>query len=588
LQPASLAIGKLGLRDFKSQAQHLLVKHVLQHNESICGVLPTGAGKTLAIYVALTEEDEKLSIAIYPLRSVYDDMVRRLKDLCNTHASLKNTWKCWTPGIALSELLPATRLLLVSAETLKDPTFLQQLQANSSKIKRIIFDEAPVFVESDYRLGLSSIPVILRSQVSCPFVLLTATLQPAKERILCERFVSPGMRVIRAPTIRPEIVHQVKKLSKAFIQAQDVASHVDIMNGSLTIVFVKSIQELKSISKGLQEMNNLRDLVVIYHGGLNNAERLSAAQQWSSGLKPLMVATTAFAFGVHDDKCRRVIHVDAPFDIETYVQACGRSGRDGKSANSLILLGNRPAKMASDVEFFIDSDRCRLATLSSLLDTSDLQWSGTCGRCDTCAAKGRSQEPISETWRREACSTYTTLPATTLTAQKIYASKIISKTKLFIGKLLKMCENNTCFTCFVFSKGQIVQKHELLKCPHWIGRCFRCGSRSCGRKSCQHHAVLVDKLKKSNLCVTCSLPPQVYGTRIHVEQGSMGKYCKYRDSLLPVMVLMWNCRDTRNTIEAHTSRTFSTLNEYIAWALDDSYGLSRFTQFLLEYIIFKS
>jgi superfamily II DNA helicase RecQ len=364
----------------------------------------------------------------------------------------------------------------------------------------------------------------------------------------------------------------------------NVSKYVQISGTSLTIVFVRSVNELKSYKAGLENLPELTGRIEIYHGGLNSQQRLIAASSWSSGRKPLMIATTAFSHGVHDDKCRRVIHVGMPFDIDTYVQAAGRSGRDGAESKSVILLDNRPSNMRSDFQAFLKTDRCRLAALSSLLDTSDLQWHGTCGRCDKCLAKGSVAQMISPEWRRETCSQYCSNCDIELSEQQKQARQFISRTKSAISKLLSLCKQKTCFTCYALTNGRDKKIHAIEKCPHWRGRCFRCGSKGCSRKSCDKSRYILDKLTQANLCITCSLPPRMFDSPVHAEQGSMGKSCSYRDTVLPLMLLMWQDQSSLRRIQAHASQSFATFDAYISWALEDVGGVSRFRHFLVGHL----
>ena len=559
---------------------------MLKGEKSIAGILPTGAGKTMAIFVALTEDDPKITIALYPLRSVYDDAIKRLRELSVTFPNFRNAWRCWEKGLPLGELVPQTKLILVTAEMAEDSNFVEQLRRNKSLLKRIIFDEAPVFLSSPYRSGLSALPIMVRASVDCPFILLTATLQPAHESRISEGFISPGLHIIRGPTIRPEIIHQVIKLPSRNVSVRDIASYVDTRTNSLTIVFVRSLGKMRDVAKGLESLAATRGLVATYHGGLDPQQRVMAASLWSSGEKPLMVATTAFALGVHDNKCRRIIHVGMPFDVDTYVQATGRSGRSGEESNSIILLDNKPSTIKCDFDRFLETDSCRLAVLSSILDTPGVQWRATCGRCDVCVAKGSRQSEISLEWIRSTSVTYPIHPEEDLplTRQKIHASRFLSQTKSGIGKLLAHCRERFCFSCFVISRGREKKAHEMSRCPKWWGRCFRCGSKGCNRKACNMHETIIQKLETSNVCFTCSLPPKIHETAIHNDQSSMGKRCKYKDTILPLMLLMWHDQRCLGFIQNFSSRTFFTQDEYISWALEETRGIGQFISFLLRHL----
>ena len=51
----------------------------------------------------------------------------------------------------------------------------------------------------------------------------------------------------------------------------------------------------------------------------------------------VLIATVAFGMGVDCSDIRKIIHFGPPSNVETYLQATGRAGRDGEQAYSLLL-----------------------------------------------------------------------------------------------------------------------------------------------------------------------------------------------------------------------------------------------------------
>ena len=586
---AMRAIQRLGYSSFRSSAQHSLVSHILHGESSIAGILPTGGGKTLTILVAVAEEIPGITLVIYPLRSVYDDAIFRLNDFTQQNPRYRAAWGTYQPNVPIQTLAAQKRVLLLTAEEARDATFLSLLKSAPMLVKRVIFEEAPVFVTSHFRLGISSLPMLLRSYLTCPFVLLTGTVKVDDEQRLRDDFYSPGLIFVRGPTVRPEIQHIVVRLPGRNVSAHDVVKYIEFKANENTIVFVRSMKKLEEIATGLEAHSKTRALVVRYYGSLPNDEREEAARSWKQGKTPIMVATTAFGFGIHDMKCHTTIHVDGAFDVESYVQGAGRGGRDGKASKSIVLLSLKSVQETSDISRLFASKRCRMAAISSLLDPEDLCWTGCCGKCDWCIETRQPGQIVSEEWRSQSLQISNPLETSTLTHERSQASFAIAHIKRDAKRLIKACEKKICFSCLVMSRGQKKPSHSLTACPHWKRRCFRCGSDNCGRSfgstrtSCPDYATISEILKAYNVCVTCALPPYILDEAIHNGQTSMGRGCRFRDSVLPTMLLLWHCREGREALNRFNSERPVTLEAYLSWALDATKGIGNFLRFLSQY-----
>jgi ATP-dependent DNA helicase RecQ len=73
------------------------------------------------------------------------------------------------------------------------------------------------------------------------------------------------------------------------------------------------------------------------HESIKDCIILKAFVQPSSPLR-IVIATIAFGMGIDTPDIQYVVHWGPPVDVEQYVQATGRAGRDGKTSHAIMLF----------------------------------------------------------------------------------------------------------------------------------------------------------------------------------------------------------------------------------------------------------
>jgi superfamily II DNA/RNA helicase len=74
------------------------------------------------------------------------------------------------------------------------------------------------------------------------------------------------------------------------------------------------------------------------HGGLPQAARRRALEEFTDARSPVLVATDVAARGIHVDDVSLVLHYDPPTDSKTYLHRSGRTARAGAAGVVVSLL----------------------------------------------------------------------------------------------------------------------------------------------------------------------------------------------------------------------------------------------------------
>jgi ATP-dependent DNA helicase RecQ len=134
------------------------------------------------------------------------------------------------------------------------------------------------------------------------------------------------------------------------------------------LVYVRTRRDSENLAEWLREKGYK---TASYHAGLGAEKRRAVEASWLSGKIPFVVCTCAFGMGINKPDVRWVVHFHSPHLLSEYVQEIGRAGRDGKSAEALMLISEPTGWLDPEdkqrQKFFEDQMRSQQQTAQQLI-----------------------------------------------------------------------------------------------------------------------------------------------------------------------------------------------------------------------------
>lgn len=312
----------------------------LLRNEDVIGIMPTGAGKSICFQIpALCKAG--LTIVFSPLISLMKDQVDGLL-VQNIPAALINSTLTQAEfNKTMYEVRSAKiKLLYIAPERLGSNFFCNVLRA--LPIAQVVVDEAHCISEwgHDFRPSYRLIGEWLNSLPKRPIVgAFTATatkyvendikklLGLDKANVYVTGFDRPNLSfsVIRTPKRMDYVVHYVRQHANE--------------NG---IIYCAT---RKDVDRVYENLTRAGIKVGHYHGGLSDEVRREMQNAYADDKLQVMVATNAFGMGIDKSNVRYVLHYQMPRNMESYYQEAGRAGRDGASAECILLYSGQDVQV---------------------------------------------------------------------------------------------------------------------------------------------------------------------------------------------------------------------------------------------------
>ena len=172
-----------------------------------------------------------------------------------------------------------------------------------------------------------------RNLVALKWPPFTATATPEVRRDILVQLGLQEPKEFVAGFARPNLrlsVHRVENENAKYVRLKAL-----VAEQKTGIVYCATRKRVEAVHANLLGMGIK---AIAYHGGLNEAERDLAQDQFMSRKHDVAVATNAFGMGIDRSDIRFVAHFEVPGSLEAYYQEAGRAGRGWRTGGLRVVF----------------------------------------------------------------------------------------------------------------------------------------------------------------------------------------------------------------------------------------------------------
>jgi ATP-dependent DNA helicase RecQ len=399
--PASELLGALrrywGYDSFRPM-QERIVRSLLGGQDA-CVVMPTGGGKSLCYQLPAALLADRTVVVVSPLIALMQDQVAQLGQMGISAALLNSTLTATEQSVILREAVADRyRLLYLSPERLARADTIEWLQR--VPVSLFAIDEAHCISEwgHEFRPEYRQLSSLRKHFPDRPIAAFTASATRQVRHDIIEQLALRTPHKYIASFHRANLRYVVRQCD-AGSQSELLVRALRTYSGSNVIVYSPTIARVEETVAFLAAQG-IR--AIGYHGKMDSATRRRNQEKWMSDEVPVLVGTVAFGLGINKAAVRAVIHLSLPKSIEQYYQEAGRAGRDGLSADCVLLWQKKDAGLLAHfieqlgdskeherawqryhiIRDFVDSRKCRHRQICLHFGETP-KWT-SCGACDVC------------------------------------------------------------------------------------------------------------------------------------------------------------------------------------------------------------
>jgi ATP-dependent RNA helicase DeaD len=296
----------------------------------------TGSGKTVALGLVLAPDVETATttagLVIAPTRELAAQIGRELTWL---YAGLDASVAVVAGGASYRDehraLAQRPRIVVGTPGRLLD--HLERKTIDVSTLTAVVLDEADQMLDLGFRDALDAILGHLPPERRTHMV--SATFGREVEALASRYQRTPRVVFGTAPGHANADIEHVIHVVRPNETLDAIINLLLIAPGERTLLFVRTRADASALSERLTQEGLF---ALPLSGDLEQKERNKTLEAFRAGAVSTLVATDVAARGLDIPDVSRVIHVDAPTELEGFTHRSGRTGRAGNKGTSIVLV----------------------------------------------------------------------------------------------------------------------------------------------------------------------------------------------------------------------------------------------------------
>jgi len=345
------SLGWRTLRPFQDE----VIPRLLAGDHQIV-LAPTAGGKTEAaafpvLSRMLTDDWRGLSVLyICPIKALLNNLETRLTRYCELlgrKAALRHGDTSATSRRRIVQDPPD--LLLTTPESLEVMLVSTRVDEEIlfGNLRAVIIDEIHAFAGDDRGWHLLSVLDRVTKLAGHPVQRIGLSATVGNPQALCDWLAgsSDGPRGVYAPvTAAPAPAAAAADVAIDFVGSLENAATVisRLHRGEKRLVFCESRARAEAIGT---ELDRLGTTTFVTHSSLSASERHAAEDAFANRENCVIVATSVLELGIDVGDLDRVIQIDSPGRVASFLQRMGRTGRRPGTNRNCLFLTTTPASL---------------------------------------------------------------------------------------------------------------------------------------------------------------------------------------------------------------------------------------------------